>query len=129
MRLPLCTPIRSPATIAKRTPERMGQTTQMSRKSSARKMHLIWFNRVFPTEAAAQHHRLTAPSMHFPRICSVEAYPPQTGLSRSRKRCYALLALVCRPRIGVTKRKYVFGATHATAHRGLSPAQGRLATP
>ena len=44
---PLYAPIRSPGpTIAKRTPERIGQTTQMSRKSSTRKMRLIWLDRV-----------------------------------------------------------------------------------
>jgi hypothetical protein len=59
-----------------------GQTTQMSRKSSTRKMRLIWGDRVVPTEAVAEHHRLTAPPMHFPQIYSVEAYPPETGLSR-----------------------------------------------
>jgi hypothetical protein len=39
-------PIRSPGpTIAKRTPERIGQTTQMSRKSFTKKMRLIWLDR------------------------------------------------------------------------------------
>ena len=72
MRHPSMRPIRSPGpTIAKGTPERIGQTTQMSRKNSTRKMRLIWLDRVVPTEAAAEHHRLTAPPMHFPQIYSV----------------------------------------------------------
>src|SRR6266446_3375180 len=151
MRQPSMCPIRSPGpTIAKRTPERIGQTTRTSRKSSAKKMRLICRGRislrpndlslrkqrqrpsgtpgkVFSREravstsllechavlipvcthlsrffwtgqpltypavqksgATAEDHGLAAPPMHFPQILQCqEAYPPQSGLSRRRKR-------------------------------------------
>ena len=75
--------------------------------------------------AAAEDHELTAPPMHFPQICSVgtrirlEVASPGGGSTG-----YASLTLVCRPRIGATQRKRVFGATDATAHIGLGSAPG-----
>ena len=76
--------------------------------------------------AAAEHHRPTAPPMHFPQICSVEAYPPQTGLSRGRKRWLCIVD-TCLPS---PDRRHAaqseFGATHATAHIGLSSAPGAI---
>ena len=175
MRHPSMCPMRSPGpTIARRTPERIGQTTRTSRKSSAKKMRLICRGRislrpndlsceetapasagipgkVFSPEravstsllecgampipvcahlsrffwtgqpltypavqnsgAAAEDHELTAPPMHFPQICSVrkrirlEVTSPAGGIAG-----YALLTLVYRPRIGVTRRTRVFGA-------------------
>ena len=134
MRHPSMCPMRSPGpTIARRTPERIGQTTRTSRKSSAKKMRLICRGRIslrpndlsfeetapasagipgkvfspnapyrlhslnaalwlipvcthlsrffwtgqpltypaFQIRSPQEDHRLTAPPMHFPQICSV----------------------------------------------------------
>src|SRR5438874_301426 len=47
MRHPSICPIKSPGpTIAERTPERIGQTTRISRKSSMKKMRLICLDRI-----------------------------------------------------------------------------------
>ena len=46
-------PIRSPGpTIAKRTPDNIGQTTRSTRKSSTKKMRLIWRDRISLRPAA-----------------------------------------------------------------------------
>ena len=116
MRHPSMYPIRSPGpTIAKRTPERIGQMTQMSRKSSTRKMRLIWLDRVVPTEAAAEHHRPTAPPMHFPQICSWRRIRLKWPLTQAGSIDYALLTLVC-SRIGFTQRKCDFGVNRTQQH-------------
>ena len=102
MRHPSIRPIKSSGrTITKRTPERIGQTTLINRKSSTKKMRLICLNRIWsPTRsrassfiplskksgAAGEDHRLTPPPMHFRQIFQRQnAYPPQSGLSRRRK--------------------------------------------
>jgi len=158
MRQPSMCPIRSPGpTIARRTPERIGQTTRTSRKSSAKKMRLICRGRislrpndlsfeetapasagipgkVFSPERAvstsllecgpmpipvcahlsrffwtgqpltypavqnsgtAEDHKLTAPPMHFPQICSVRRRIRLEGTSPAGGSAgHALLTLV-----------------------------------
>ena len=124
----LYAPIRSPGSHHReKNPERIGQTTQMSRKSSTRKMRLIWLDRIVSDRSRRRTPSADRAAYAFStNLQRVEAYPPQTGFSRRRKHCHALLTLVCLPRISVAQRKCDFGATHAIAHRGLNPAQGAI---
>src|SRR5690348_3284331 len=113
MRHPSIRPMRSPGpTIAKRTPERIGQTARTSRKSSAKKMRLICrgrisrrpaaepqaYSAVQKSEAAGEDHRLTAPAMHFRQICSVRTHIRlEVASPGGESTGYASLTFVSRP--------------------------------
>jgi len=145
MRHPSMCPIKSPGpTIAKRTPESIGQTTRKSRKSSTKKMRLICLDRIGLRPAAEPQALFRGPKIRSRRrrpsaghaayafstnLRRQKAYSPRSGLSRRRKHWLSIVDSCLRPRIGATQRKRVFGATHATAHIGLGSAPGRLATP
>src|ERR1700745_2519177 len=129
-------PIRSPGPIiAKRTPERIGQSARISRKNSAKKMRLISRGRIglrpaadpsiFPlskkSRAAGEDHGLIAPPMHFPQICGSEAqnaYSPRNGLPAGGSTGDALLTLVYASGSASLSPNCVFVATYARHIKG-----------
>src|SRR5882672_5209061 len=99
MRHPSMCPIKSPGpTIAKRTPESIGQTTRKSRKSSTKKMRLICLDRIGLRPAAEPQALFRCPTSevagedHHPAAYAFstnlqrqKAYSPRSGLSRRLK--------------------------------------------
>jgi hypothetical protein len=88
---------------------------------------LVWDRSAFRSSrcpksgTAAEDHRRAAPPMHFPQICSVRTRFGLESVASPRggstgMHCFHLFAA---PQIGVSQRKRVSGATHATSPVGF----------